>query len=284
MQRVGVARRQRSRLARRRAAARRSRRCVTPAAIAAHRARSTIGTMPPCLRSSWPRLLAAVLDDEAAEEAGRRAVREREAGQHAQQAGVLGARRKVSATGVPVWTPHTGRLSTSTETRIRALLLGRIRHPAAGRPAARTPRERTNARRRALTPCSSGAARTRAALRSPRGARSQQLGARISCVARRAAPNHTIALSTSELGSASRRAWLPERQPRELGAGARRDRPTASSSSRRVSASTTTEYTRPSRCAAATRASCSATTIGRSSRATVSESSTLRAAAIRWRR
>ncbi len=61
----------------------------------------------------------------------------------------------MSATGVPVCTPHTGRLSTRTEAEDERLLLGRIGHPALRRRAARTrPSERTGAAS-ALTPFSS---------------------------------------------------------------------------------------------------------------------------------
>ena len=66
-------------------------------------------------------VLAAVLDDEPAQKAGRRAVGERKAREHAAAAPSWARRsRNVSATGVPVCTPQTGRLSTSTEARISA--------------------------------------------------------------------------------------------------------------------------------------------------------------------
>jgi hypothetical protein len=55
-------------------------------------------------------------------------------------------------------------------------------------------------------------------------------------------PNHTIALSTSELGRASRRAWLPSANHANS-TPTSPDSTTDSSSNRRVSASTTTEYT-----------------------------------------
>ena len=73
------------------------------------------------LEVELPAVLAGVLDDEPAQEAGGRAVGEREARELAQQrrvaACVAEAPRRARR---PVRMPHTGRLSTTTETRISA--------------------------------------------------------------------------------------------------------------------------------------------------------------------
>ena len=193
-------------------------------------------------------MLARRLDHEPAEEAGGRAVREREPREQAEQRRVAGARRKLSAIGVPVWRPHTGRLSTSTETSTSALSwVGSAIQLRTAR--SQDASERTKRGSDAVAPWASAC--------SPHSSRRATVV--VAIASRRdftssGASNHTIALSTSELGSASRRAWLPSASHANsaptTGASV-----TVSSRIRRVRASTTTEYTAAT-LAGATCASC----------------------------
>jgi len=95
-------------------------------------------------------------------------------------------------------------------------------------------------------------------------------------------PNHAIALSRSELGIASRRAWLPSAsQVKRLGASpifaATR------SSARRVSASATTEKTDMTS-SAVMPPRCRLITVGRNFDAAATSSSTVLAPPMAWRR
>ncbi len=94
--------------------------CVTPAAMPAQRARSAIGTMPPRLRSSRPRCSP----ESSTTSPRRKPVGGRCASANwsssVSSAGLRRASRNASGTGRPSRMPHTGRPSTTSETRIRA--------------------------------------------------------------------------------------------------------------------------------------------------------------------
>ena len=130
---------------------------VTPGRHAPQRARSRIGISPPGLRSSGrgarrrapPRARAETPVGGRCESANRASMRS--------SAGSWRPAGTCRPPACPVCTPHTGRLSTTTEAEDQRLLLGRIVDPAPRHVAARTPASARTARSAALTPCSSDA-------------------------------------------------------------------------------------------------------------------------------
>ena len=215
-------------------------------------------------------VLAAVLDDEAAQEAGRRAVREREPGEQAQQ-------RRVGSGRAGTCRPPACRCARPTPAGCRrAPRPAPAPSPGSGRRSSCAPTrcqessERTNGGFDAVAPCWSG-------LQAAAPQAAHDVVGRAPCRAGadrgvlRPSPNHTIALSMSELGSASRRAWLPSASQANDAPGAPRlARPPARA------AAGSARRPRPSRprstLVAATRASCIAITIGCSSRAALTSS------------
>src|SRR6266704_215094 len=173
----------------------------TPAAIPAQRARSTIGIIPPCLMSSCPR---------RSPECSTTKSRRNPVGGRNDSANRASSRSR-SGFGCPSHRPppgaplvlHTGRLSASTDTRISAFswVGSSARLRAARRQDAS---DRANSGLAALAPCSSGG--------SPQ-ARRPSSTARATPPTYPAAsglsPSQASALSTSEDGTASRRARLP---------------------------------------------------------------------------
>ena len=250
----------------RRAGARASRRWSRPAAMPAQRARSTIGTRPAVLEVEPAAVLAGVLDDEPAQEAGRRAEGEREARELAQQGRV--AARVAEGLGqrdAGADAPHRAAVDHDRDEDQRLLLRG-VLEPALRRAAPGRQRadEQRVGGRGALRVDAQAAGR--AAPRRPGGRRASAYS-RIA--ASPSSPRHATALSTSEPGSASRRARLPSASQAN-GVGGAPTSATASSISRRMSASTTTEWM-PAMCSGAVRARCSATIVGRRSRAACDE-------------
>ena len=108
---------------------------VTPAAMPAQRARSTIGTRPAVLEVELPAVLAGVLDDQAAQEAGGRAEGEREARELAQQ-GRVPARvaEGLGQRDAGVDAPHRAAVDDDRDEDQRLLLRG-ILEPALRRSA-----------------------------------------------------------------------------------------------------------------------------------------------------
>ena len=125
--------------------------------------------------------------------------------------GLLSASRKVSATGVPVCTPHTGRLSTSTEARISAFSWVGSCDPAARRvlPGVQRAHERRVGRDR---PVRVGA--HPAHLQVGRSPWRRATCRRGRTAASSASPNQTIACR--------RRSWAPSRAAPGCRAPARR--------------------------------------------------------------
>ena len=101
-------------------------------------------------------MLAGRLDHEPPEEAGGRAVREREAGEQPEQRRV--ARREAEAVGdrrPGVDAPDRPAVDEHRD-EDQGLLLGRVVDPAADRARCQDSSERTNSSSEALAPCSSG--------------------------------------------------------------------------------------------------------------------------------
>ena len=169
-----------------------------------------------------PAVLAGVLDDEPAQEAGRRAVGEREARELAQQRRVaarvaerLGERDRRCAS------PHTVRLSTTTETRISACsCVGSSSQLRAAR--CHEASERTSSGFAAVVPRSSG---RRPQAHEPvvdaAADRQRVLDERLVLGRRRARPS---ALSTSEPGRRLAPRHAAQRQPGERDVERRRRR------------------------------------------------------------
>ena len=194
--------------------------------------------MPPCLRSSWPRRspLCSTTRPRRKPVGGR--IRQRVAREQAQQRPGAAARgSNSSATGVAGGdAPHRPAVDEHRDEDQR-LLLGRVLHPAA--------RDAPPGLLRAHEADVAGARAVRVGRLAARGhavddatADRVQLRADRRCSS--ASPYQTIALSTSELGTASRRAWLPSARKANGDRGSPSSA-TASSTRRRVSASSTTE-------------------------------------------
>ena len=187
----------------------------------------------------------------------------------------------MSATGVPgVDPPHRPAVDEHRDEDQR-LLLGRVGRSSCAPRAARTSSERTKS---AFDAVDARARPAKAAalevLRRPACRARAATGGR---PASSASPNHTIALSTSELGAASRRAWLPSASHANGAGGS----PGLGDGQLDQPARQRVDDDRVDRHhvrVAATRASCSATTVGRSSAAALTSSSTLRPGRSRWRR
>jgi hypothetical protein len=170
---------------------------------------------------------------------------------------------------------HSGRLSVSSETKTSAFSWPGS--PAIRRATARQEAiDRANRGLTALAPCGSG--------RSPHARRPSSTACAIRVTYSPTSASGTpascqaAALSTSEDGTASRRARLPDTN-QVNGAGGSPAAATASSISRRVSASITTERTAAT-CSAATRASLRATIIEFSPAAAAASSAGLAARAM----
>ena len=152
-------------------------------------------------------MLARRFDHESAEEAGRGTVREREPGQQAKQRRITRREAEGIRDRRPgVDAPHRPAVDEHRD-EDQGLFLGRVVRSSC---APRAARNRASGRTAGSTPSRHGCRR---AARTPPAARHTFVADRVQPRRRPRSspvpPNHTIALSTSELGSASRRAWLP---------------------------------------------------------------------------
>ena len=252
---------------------------MTPAAMPAQRARSTIGTSPPCLRSSCPRCSPECSTTSPRRKpVGGRKESEKRASWRS-RAGCRRASRKASASETPgVDAPHRTAVDDDRHEDQR-LILRRDPRASSGPLGARTPASARAAGWRPWCPARPPAGRRPRGPRRPGDSRPARSRGSRDPGPRRATPPRCRRRSP-----AAPRAAPGCRAParRTASAPPRRPRP-ASSISRRMSASTTTEWM-PARCSGAVRARCSATMVGRRSRAAAASSSVVVARAIAARR